>query len=1469
MHQSWLWMFLGCCFLAAVLGGPAQLTTGPGHGTSPAAKLQHTLVAADVARIPHSQAPDLSPQQIVFEQPQDAIVGQPVPVTAYSVTTASSPVATELPVSLRSDTPQVCTVSGTAVTPTAPGTCVITASQGGSTQYAPATDVARAFQAHAGSGHQAIIFIGELPQTAKVGQQVQLSAYSATTASYAASSLGPTGLPVSFRSDTPEMCTVSDAIASLTEAGTVSFTTVTVTPSAAGTCVITASQGGNAKYAPATDVAIGIQVLAGPTPQTITFNQLSDTAQVGQPIPLTASSPAAMTGPPVSFRSDTPQVCTVSETTVTPAAAGTCVITASHGGNAQYAPATDVAQGIQVLAGPTPQTITFNQMPGAATVGQPIILSASATSGMAVSFRSNTRTMCIVSANTLIPIAQGGCSITATQGGNGDYASAEATLWIKIQTGSGQQTINFYSPKPLTVGMPVVLTAWSTDSKSSEKTGLPVSFYSRSPDFCTVSGATVIPIAPGCTVTAIQGGNGNYARAEINIPVHVSTGQLPQTINFDRPPRTTVGKPIVLTASSADAKSSVPTGLRVSYYSESRDVCTVSHSTLILTNTGMCKIVAFQGGSVTYAAIFDDGEPEFPVERADQTIDFPQPPGMTYGQTQTLTATTDSGLPVTFTSESTNACTVSGTNGSTVTAVKTGTCTITATQPGDTNHNPAPSIPRQFGIGRASQTIDFSPPTSAAVGQPLTLTASSVTTTSPPAPTGLSVIFTSNTTDICTVSSATVNAIQAGQECSITASQPGDGNYLAAPSITLQFPTERGSQTISFPAITGATVGKPVKLGAKASSGLPVTYASATPDVCTVAGTFATASRASTCTITASQPGDQNYLEAEPRSRSFLAKKMSQTISFTPPNGATVGQRLTLGAKASSGLRVSYASANPDACPVSGSTVTPAEGGTCTITASQAGNDNYTPAQSVKKSFAVARLRQAIDFPQPPDVAFGKPVTLSAKASSGLPVSFGTGTPDVCTVSGATVTTRTVGTCRVTASQAGDARYAPVRGVARSFQVERATQTITFNPPDGAAVGQPVTLSASASSGLPVTYRTDNSSECTVSGPTVTLAKPGTCTITASQAGNDKYEAAPDLPRSFPVHLGHGPRTRQAINFAQPSGVAIGRVVPLSATATSGLQVSFSSGTPSVCTVSGATVTTARVGTCAVIASQGGDDRFAPARDVQRSFTVHAKTHGNNGPGQKASQAIFFGPPPAAAVGQVVPLSASTTSGLQVLFRPDTPSVCAVSGTTVTTTAAGTCAVTASQAGDSRYLAAHDIAQSFPVHAGHQPQTITFPPPPEATVGEPVTLSGSATSGLEVAYRTDTPRTCTVSGSTVSPAAAGTCTLTASQGGSDRYAAARDVKQSFQVAAASSILPNALKFLLGAAVLAAAGVTALVRRVRRPRRPPPPQPSLRVAPDPGPPTLVSVQNTEAGVPHTVRLEPSPGASIITIKEAKP
>ena len=61
--------------------------------------------------------------------------------------------------------------------------------------------------------------------------------------------------------------------------------------------------------------------------------------------------------------------------------------------------------------------------------------------------------------------------------------------------------------------------------------------------------------------------------------------------------------------------------------------------------------------------------------------------------------------------------------------------------------------------------------------------------------------------------------------------------------------------------------------------------------------------------------------------------------------------------------------------------------------------------------------------------------TIGAIASSGLPVTFASYTPSVCTVSGSTVTVVAVGTCSITASQAGNASYAAATPVTQSFTV--------------------------------------------------------------------------------------------------------------------------------------------------------------------------------------------------------------------------------------------------------------------------------------------------------------------------------------------------------------------------------------------------------------------------------------------------
>ena len=78
-------------------------------------------------------------------------------------------------------------------------------------------------------------------------------------------------------------------------------------------------------------------------------------------------------------------------------------------------------------------------------------------------------------------------------------------------------------------------------------------------------------------------------------------------------------------------------------------------------------------------------------------------------------------------------------------------------------------------------------------------------------------------------------------------------------------------------------------------------------------------------------------------------------------------------------------------------------------------------------------------------------------------------------------------------------------------------QTITFNPIPNQVQGTAVGLTASASSGLPVSFTSLTPAICAVSGNTATLLAPGTCTIQASQAGNAAYSAATPVSQSFTV----------------------------------------------------------------------------------------------------------------------------------------------------------------------------------------------------------------------------------------------------------------------------------------------------------------------------------------------------------------
>jgi hypothetical protein len=103
-------------------------------------------------------------------------------------------------------------------------------------------------------------------------------------------------------------------------------------------------------------------------------------------------------------------------------------------------------------------------------------------------------------------------------------------------------------------------------------------------------------------------------------------------------------------------------------------------------------------------------------------------------------------------------------------------------------------------------------------------------------------------------------------------------------------------------------------------------------------------------------------------------------------------------------------------------------------------------------------------------------------------------------------------------------------------------------------------------------------------------------------------------------------------------------------------------------------------------------------------------------------------------------------------------------------------------------LAPGDIPSASASIVVPAPQTISFAAPVGVSVGVDVTLLASTTADLAVAFRSATPSTCSVTGTTLSPLRSGTCTVVASQVGSagnPGVAAAVDVTRSFEITASA------------------------------------------------------------------------------------
>ena len=154
----------------------------------------------------------------------------------------------------------------------------------------------------------------------------------------------------------------------------------------------------------------------------------------------------------------------------------------------------------------------------------------------------------------------------------------------------------------------------------------------------------------------------------------------------------------------------------------------------------------------------------------------------------------------------------------------------------------------------------------------------------------------------------------------------------------------------------------------------------------------------------------------------------------------------------------------------------------------------------------------------PENVLVDTVVTLSVNSGSGILGGTLTGTipagSSSVTISGVTYSVAESG---VQVAASGTSGQSLVSGISAAFAVSPAGQFITFSSPGNQTYGvAPITLTATASSGLPVSYSI-LSGPAMVSGNTLTLTGAGSVTIQASQSGNGNWTPATPVSQTISV----------------------------------------------------------------------------------------------------------------------------------------------------------------------------------------------------------------------------------------------------------------------------------------------------------------------------------------------------------------
>jgi len=193
-------------------------------------------------------------------------------------------------------------------------------------------------------------------------------------------------------------------------------------------------------------------------------------------------------------------------------------------------------------------------------------------------------------------------------------------------------------------------------------------------------------------------------------------------------------------------------------------------------------------------------------------------------------------------------------------------------------------------------------------------------------------------------------------EVKIKVWKPATDDFNVSETVQMTFNIVKSHQTITFDNISNRIfeANETLNLVASASSALDISFEAMTDNI-EIQGNTLKITGGGVVKIKATQGGNDLYHPAPEEVRSFIVYKQTQTIVFAEIEDKVFGQApFHLTASASSDLPVSFEIVNgQNTVQIEDGLVTILEAGAVTIRAIQNGNDKYSAAQSIIRTFTI------------------------------------------------------------------------------------------------------------------------------------------------------------------------------------------------------------------------------------------------------------------------------------------------------------------------------------------------------------------------------------------------------------------------------------------------------------------------------------------------------------------------------------